>query len=103
MRNTVDDLLDIGASFDIITVGFAFLRDILNGPPADFGIPSFYHKGDIKGTLERSGVKVWGMMLSPNADMLMFSVKKSQAQWAYTVLKRARVQMMYTPWCVKVE
>lgn len=95
----IDIILDIGASFDWLSPTIAFAQDFLNGPAADFGIPSNagFARGDIKRLLKKHGVRVWGLMLNPGGDMLMFSVPKSQAAWAYYLLQREGVPVLYAP------
>jgi hypothetical protein len=89
--------LDLACAFDWITPAAAFINDARNGPPADFGMPALagWSRGDVRRLLSRYGVKVWGLMV--NGDTLMFTVPKSQAKWAYYLLEREGVPLMYVP------
>ena len=94
-----DRFLKVGSSFNWITPAIAFLRDLLNGPHSDFGIPadSGLGKGDIRRLLTAHGVQVWGLMLNLSGDVLMFTVPKNQARWAYYVLGREGIPILYAP------
>lgn len=98
-RDVMDDLLFVGSAFDWITPTWAFFQDFLNGPAADFGIPAHagYGRAEIKRLLKNHGVRVWGLMLDTGGDMLMFTVPKAQAKWAYYLLTREGVPVLYAP------
>lgn len=93
----LDRVLNIACAFDWITPALAFAQDFLNGPVADFGIPANagWSRRDIKRLLSRYGVRVWGLMFS--GDTLMFTVPKAQARWAYYLLEREGVPILYAP------
>ena len=93
----LDQILDVAGSFDLITPAWAFLQDFLSGPPADFAIPAQagWTSRDVQRLLGRNGVKVWGLIY--HGDMLMFTVREAQAKWAYYLLSRAKVPILYTP------
>jgi hypothetical protein len=93
----LDRVLNFACAFDWITPALAFAQDFLNGPVADFGIPANagWSRRDIKRLLSRYGVRVWGLMFS--GDLLMFTVPKAQARWAYYLLKREGVPILYAP------
>jgi hypothetical protein len=93
----LDRVLNFACAFDWITPALAFAQDFLNGPVADFGIPAHagWSRRDIKRLLSRYGVRVWGLMFS--GDLLMFTVPKAQARWAYYLLKREGVPILYAP------
>jgi hypothetical protein len=93
----LDQVLNIGSAFDWITPAMAFVQDFLNGPVADFGIPenAGWSRRDIKRLLSRYGVRVWGLIFS--RGVLMFTVPKSQARWAYYLLEREGVPILYAP------
>ena len=95
----MDKLLNFAGSLDLITPTWAFIQDFLNGPVGDFGIPAHAGWGsrDIKRLLKKNGVHVWGLMLNPGGDMLMFTVRKAQVKWAYYLLERAGVPILYAP------
>jgi hypothetical protein len=93
----LDQFLDMAGNFDLITPAWAFLQDLLNGPPADFAIPAQagWTSRDIRRLLSRHGVRVWGLIY--HGDMLMFTVRKEQAKWAYYLLCREKVPILYAP------
>jgi hypothetical protein len=93
----LDRVLNIACAFDWITPALAFAQDFVNGPVADFGIPANagWSRRDIKRLLSRYGVRVWGLMFS--GDTLMFTVPKAQARWAYYLLEREGVPILYAP------
>lgn len=95
----LDTLLNVGSAFDWITPTVAFVQDFFNGPVSDFGIPgqASWGRGDIKRLLRRHGVRVWGLMYNLSGDMLMFTVPKTQAKWAYYLLQREGVPILYAP------
>ena len=94
-----NQFLNIASSFDLITPTIAYLEDFLYGPAAHFGIPAHtgWSTSDIKRILIGRGVKVWGLMLSTDGEALMFAVRKTQAKWAYYVLKQEGVPVLYAP------
>jgi hypothetical protein len=95
----LDELLDIGCAWNWITPAIAFLEDFLNGPGSHFGISANtgWGKDDIRELLTRHGVRVWGLMSNLSGDMLMFAVPKTQARWAYYLLKLREVPVLYAP------
>jgi len=95
----LDKLLDIGCAFDWITPTVAFVQDFFNGPVSDFGISPHAGWGcsDIQHLLNRNGVRVWGLMYNVSGDMLMFTVPKTQAKWAYYLLQREGTPILYAP------
>ena len=95
----LDTLLDVGCAFDWITPTLAFIQDFLNGPVSHFGISAYigWDRSDIKRLLKSYGVRVWGLMYNFSGDMLMFTVPKTQARWAYYLLQREGVPILYAP------
>ena len=95
----LDTTLNILCAFDWLTPMAAFVQDALNGPACHFGIPASagWISGDIKRILQRRGVQVWGLMYNVSGDILMFSVRKSQVKWAYDILEKEGVPVLYTP------
>lgn len=93
----LDEILGVGCSFDWITPSVAFLQDLINGPPADFGIPdgAGWSRRDIRRLLTGNGVHVWGLIFS--RELLIFTVPKAQARWTYYLLKREGVPIAYAP------
>jgi hypothetical protein len=92
-------IMEIGSGFNWITPATAFIQDILNGPASHFGIPalSSWDKRGIKRLLTQHGIKVWGLMYTLDMETLMFSVPKTKAQWAYLVLEKEGVPILYAP------
>lgn len=95
----LDTLLNIGCAFDWITPTTAFIQDLFNGPVSDFGIPANvgWDRHNIKRLLTKHGVRVWGLMYNFNGEILMFTVRKPQAKWAYYLLHREGVPILYAP------
>lgn len=95
----LDILLNIGCAFDWITPTAAFIQDFFSGPVSDFGIPANvgWDRKDIKRLLTKHGVSVWGLMYNLSGEMLMFTVRKPQAKWAYYLLRREGVPILYAP------
>jgi hypothetical protein len=91
--------LNTASSFDLITPVMAFIQDAVNGPPAHFGISPYtgLRFKDIRRLLNSYGVKVWGLMLSTDAQVVMFTVRKSQAKWTYYLLQREGIPILYAP------
>lgn len=94
-----DKLLSVAGAFDWITPTIAFVQDFYYGPISDFGIPSnsSWSASDIKRLLKRNGVHVWGLMFDLSGDMIMFTVRKTQAKWTYYLLDREGVPILYAP------
>lgn len=90
-------LLNTVSSFDLITPLVAYLQDIANGPAAHFAVPPNWSRRDIRRVLTEQGIDVWGLMLSPNADMLMFAVQKKQARRTYHTLEKEGISVLYAP------
>jgi hypothetical protein len=99
MEGPLWKFLNTASSFDLITPLMAFMQDIVNGSPAHFGISPYaglpFRK--IRRLLNSHGVKVWGLMLSTDAQVVMFTVHKSQARWAYHLLQREGIPILYAP------
>ena len=95
----IDEFLTVAGAFDWITPTVAFFQDFFNGPASDFGIPANagWSRGEIKRLLKKYGVRVWGLMYNVSGDMLMFTVPKTQAKWAYYLLLREGVPILYAP------
>jgi len=94
-----DPIMEIGSSFNWITPAAAFIQDILNGPCSHFGIPALskWDRRGIKRLLTQHGIRVWGLMYTLDMETLMFSVPKAKAQWAYLVLQKEGVPVLYAP------
>ena len=90
-------LLNTVSSFDLITQLSAYIQDLINGPAAHFGIPPNWSRRQIRGFLKDHGIKAWGLMLSPDAEILMFAVRKSQAWSTYQALEAEGIPVLYAP------
>jgi hypothetical protein len=99
ISDMMDQLLNFGCTFDWITPALAFIRDFFSGPVSDFGIPTnpVWGRREIKRLLNEYEVNVWGLMYTLSGDVLLFSVKKQQAKFAYILLRRAGVPLLYVP------
>ena len=95
----LDTLLNIGCAFDWITPTVASVQDFFSGPISDFGIPANvgWDRKGIKRLLTKHGVHVWGLVYNLKGEMLMFTVRKPQAKWAYYLLQREGVPVLYAP------
>lgn len=101
-RSPIYTAIKIGASFNLITPGLAFLRDLFSGGAAHWGISIYAGatNDQIRDYLKANGVKSWGMMLNPEGDMWMFATPKNQAPEAYRLFQEAGLAILYTPRCV---
>ncbi len=98
-KATFEEALRIGSYFDWITPGFAFLKDLISGPSAHFGVPANipYRRSDLKALLNHFGIHVWGMMYDLREDILMFTDKKREVEKAYRILLMAGIPVYYAP------
>lgn len=95
----LDKILNIGCAFDWITPTWAIFQDFFNGPVSHFGIQANvgFTRGDIRRLLRKHGARSWGYVYNVAGDMIMLSVPKSQATWAYYLLQREGVPILYAP------
>lgn len=95
----IDAMLSIGCAFDWISPTLTFMQDFFYGPTSDFGIPADagWSRAELKPLLNRYGVRVWGVMYNLNGNLLMFTVRRSQAKWAYYRLQQEGVPILYAP------
>lgn len=65
----------------------------------DFGIPITPHWGsrEIKRLLNDHGVRVWGLMFDLAGNVLLFTVKKNQAEYTYYLLRDMGIPIVYAP------
>jgi hypothetical protein len=86
---------------DVITPGWAFLRDWLSGGAAHWGISIYAGATDsqIRDYLKSYGIKTWGMMLSTDGNTWMFATPKVQAREAAYLFQEAGLRVEYTPRC----
>jgi hypothetical protein len=98
-KNGSDFLLDVGASFDLITPLLAFLTDLVGGPVADFGVDpqSGWSLYDIRAYLKENEISAWGIMYTPNCDALIFTVRKEDAEETFFLLQYAGIPILYMP------
>jgi hypothetical protein len=95
--SVLDDFLDLMSNFDPISPALTLIQDALNGPSVDFAVSAYagWTKGKIRRLLSKHGVKVWGFDLSDT--ILTFTVRTSQAKWAYYLLDREGVPIVSAP------
>lgn len=95
----LDTLLNIGSAFNWVTPLLAFLLDFLFGSACDFGVVAYagWDRLDIKFLLKSNGVDVWGMMYNYNGDILMFTVRDTDAEFTYDLLASVGVPIEYSP------
>ena len=95
----MDQLLNIGASFDWMTPAWAIWQYFLNRPVAHFGVMAGagFDRGDIRWVLKKRGVKSWGYVYNVAGDLIMFSVPKAKANWANYLLQSEGVPILYAP------
>lgn len=93
------NLLDIGCGFDWISPTIALTQDFLNGPHCHFGVAvdSGWNRGDIRRLFKQNGVKVWGLIYNLDNTMLMLTVPKPQAKFAYALLREQGIAVLYAP------
>lgn len=89
-----DPLLSIGAQFDFVAPGAAFIQDVLYGPSVTFLIDEAsctWSANQIQELLESHGIKAWGVLFALDAqgDVILITVKREQALWAQYLLQRA--------------
>jgi hypothetical protein len=95
--SVLGDFLDLMSNFDPISPAVTLIQDALNGPSVDFAVSAYagWTKGKIRRLLSENGVKSWGFNLSDT--VLTFTVRTSQAKWAYYLLDREGVPIISAP------
>jgi len=95
----LDYLLGLGSSFDWVSPIFFFLKDLINGPVADFGIDAYsgWNVYNLKQFFLYYEISIWGLSYSLKGDILMFTVSKRDAARTYTLLIDAEIPMIYIP------
>jgi hypothetical protein len=95
--SVLDDFLDLMSNFDPISPALTLIQDALNGPSVDFAVSAYagWTRGNIRRLLSDKGVKTWGFDLSDT--VLTFTVRTSQATWAYYLLDREGVPIVSAP------
>jgi len=94
-----DSFLNFGSAFNWFTPLFAFFLDFLFGSACDFGIIAHagWDRVDIKYLLRSNDIGVWGMMYNYEGDILMFTVRTKDAEFAYDLLASVGVPIEYSP------
>jgi len=94
-----DELLNLACNFDWITPSWMILQDFFNGPVSRFGIQANagFDRGDIKRVLSKFGVDSWGYIYNVAGDLIMLSVPQKQANWAYYLLQREGLPILFAP------
>ena len=93
----IDEVLNVGSTFDWISPVLASAQDIVNGPSHTFLIPDQcgWSGYGIRDLLQWSGVQTWGLMIV--SDTLMVSVPKESSSWAFSVLSRNGIPVENPP------
>ena len=75
------------------------MQDFFNGPVSRFGIQANvgFDRGDIKRLLSKYGVESWGYIYNVAGDLIMLSVPQKQANWAYYLLQREGIPILFAP------
>ncbi|MCB0174007.1 MAG: hypothetical protein KDJ97_26050 [Anaerolineae bacterium] len=94
MSKSIDKLIEIGVNADWISPLLSMIQDVANGPHHDFLVDwnSGWSANEIKRLLENHGIKTWGVMV--RHEIIMFTVRKKQAQWAQYVLQSHSVPIL---------
>lgn len=94
-----NDILNTVCAFDWITPTIYILQDFFNGPVSRFGIQANvgFDRGDIKRLLSKYGVESWGYIYNVAGDLIMLSVPQKQANWAYYLLQREGIPILFAP------
>ena len=87
--NTLDTVLSIGASFDLITPAYSMARELIQGGgPVGISVSHYqtlYAQGiDINKYLKNKGIKNWG--LQRRGDMMIFSADNPEQ--AYKIIDK---------------
>ncbi len=92
----IDKVLGAGASFDYLSPLVAILGDLAHGGGYTFLIAaSDMTPREIEAMLRARGITTWGAMIV--SGTLMISVRKQDAQRAYTILQAAGVPVENPP------
>lgn len=85
------DIVEIGASFDVISPILKIIGDISHGGGHQFAVPDTCGKSgkSITDYLHSRSVETWGHMVVNGS--ILFTVKKKQAQWAQYLLDQAGI------------
>jgi hypothetical protein len=94
MPDTLDKLLSVGSTPDWISPAMSMMQDLFNSPRHDFHIDlnAGWSVNGIKRLLKRHRVKMWGDMIMDEA--IVFSVRRSQARRAQSILIRNRIPIL---------
>jgi hypothetical protein len=96
-----DQIPRIVSGANWITPVVTLVQDIVNGPTSHFAVPGAMAGGpdrrEIRRALQDNGVSVWGLMYSPDLELLMFSVHERQAKRTFHILSRAGIPILNAP------
>jgi hypothetical protein len=97
MPDMIDRLLSLGSTPDWIRPLVGIIKDFTNGPYYRFYVDrnAGWSVNAIKRLLNSYGVHVWGDIIAN--DMIIFTVRQAQAQWAQYLLQRAGVPILNRP------
>ena len=92
-------LFGLGSSFDWVSPIFFFLKDLLKGPVADFGIDAHcgWDEYNLKQLFLYYEISIWGLTYSLKGDILIFTVSKEDARNTYSALIAEGIPMVYVP------
>ena len=95
----LDFLLGLGSSLDWVSPIFFFLKDLINGPVADFGIDahSGWNEYNLKQLFLYHEIPIWGLTYSLMGELIFFTVSKKDAEKTYSLLITAGIPMVYIP------
>lgn len=81
-----DKIVEVGAGFDFISPVLAVIGNIANGPSHVFAYIPIETGHNIKKALSKEGIKSWGWFHIAGEDESVFSVRKSDAAKAQSIL-----------------
>jgi len=95
----LDYFLGLGSSFDWVSPIFFFLKDLIKGSVADFGIDAYsgWNVYNLKQLFFYYEISIWGLTYSLNGDIFVFTVSKEDVQRTYSLLIAAGIPMVYIP------
>ena len=95
----LDYLFGLGSSFDWVSPIFFFLKDLIYGPVADFGIDahSGWNEYNLKQLFLYYDISIWGLTYSLKGDILIFTVSREDARDTYSLLIATGIPMIYIP------
>jgi hypothetical protein len=96
-----DDLIDIASGYNLLTPLFSFFQDWI--PHTKFGVLLLagFSKREVRQTLERAGVNLWGDIDDADGYTIIFNVREDQTQLALNTLEEAQIPVLYPKWIIK--